>query len=84
MQKYTSVLFLSAMLLCLLTSERTTAQNDKSLNESWKDLKKSFHPDKNFIMPFSDSTNEDLQAFLFAVKEQKGNWCSFKNEKKKP
>ena len=84
MQKYTSVLFLSAMLLCLLTSERTTAQNDKSLNESWKDLKKSFHPDKNFIMPFSDSTNEDLQAFLFAVRETKGvknAWIKMDNQK---
>ena len=36
------------------------------------DLKKSFNPDKAFILPFSDSTNEDLQAFLYSVQGTKG------------
>src|SRR5207342_629680 len=48
------------------------AQEEKSLKESFGDLKKSFHPDKAFIMPFSDTTNEDLQAFLFSVRGTEG------------
>ena len=48
------------------------AQQQKTFKESMADLKKSFHPDKAFILPFRDSTNEDLQAFLFSVKETKG------------
>jgi len=48
------------------------AQGQKTFKESMADLKRSFHPDKAFILPFSDSTNEDLRAFLFSVKETKG------------
>jgi hypothetical protein len=36
------------------------------------DLRKAFHPDKAFVLPFIDSTNEDLQAFLYSVKDTKG------------
>jgi len=61
-----------------------SAQQQKSLKESFADLKKSFHPDKSFILPFSDSTNEDLQAFLFAVKDTKGvRGATLKMENKK-
>lgn len=63
------------VLLCLCTMlARPVAaqQNQKSLKQSMADLKKALHPDKAFILPFTDSTNEDLQAFLFAVESTKG------------
>lgn len=47
------------------------AQEQKSLKESWADLKKSFKPDKAFLYPSFDSTNTDLQAFLQAVRGTK-------------
>ena len=72
MRKYNLLLSLAQLLLCLCIASSSTAQQQKSLKESFADLKKSFHPDKSFILPFSDSTNEDLQAFLYAVKDTKG------------
>lgn len=72
MNKYNRLLFI--VFICLLQSliQPVTAQEQKTFKESMADLKKSFHPHKAFILPFSDSTNEDLQAFLFSVKETKG------------
>lgn len=67
-----SVLLVFLLIISQFLAQPATAQEEKSLKESWTDLKKSFHPDKAFIMPFSDSTNDDLQAFLFEVKEVKG------------
>ena len=67
-----SVLLVSLLIISQSLVQPATAQEEKSIKESWTDLKKSFHPDKVFIMPFSDSTNDDLQAFLFEVKEVKG------------
>lgn len=69
---YCSALFVFLLIISQFLAQPATAQEEKSLKESWTDLKKSFHPDKAFIMPFSDSTNDDLQAFLFEVKEVKG------------
>lgn len=63
--------YLLTLSLCLTTARSALAQNQKSLKESFADLKKALHPDKAFIMPFSDTTNEDLQAFLFAVQSEK-------------
>ena len=84
MQKCLPVLFTLQLLLCLCLVKQATAQTEKTFKESFADLKKSFHPDKCFIMPFADSTNEDLQAFLFAVKETKGvknAWIKMDNQK---
>ena len=69
--EYNGALFIAFVLATLLTTP-SMAQEQKSLKESMADLKKSFHPDKAFILPFSDSTNEDLQAFLYTVKDTKG------------
>ena len=69
---YCSALFVCLLIISQSLAQPATAQEEKSLKESWTDLKKSLHPEKAFIMPFSDSTNDDLQAFLFEVKEVKG------------
>ena len=55
----------------LFVAQSLTAQQ-KTFKESMNDLKKALHPDKSFVLPFADSTNEDLQAFLFSVKQTKG------------
>ncbi|MEP7372391.1 MAG: hypothetical protein ABI675_03310 [Chitinophagaceae bacterium] len=73
MSKYTTSLFVLFLFACQLMAHLSMAQTEKkSLKESFADLKKSFHPDKSFILPVADSSNEDLQAFVFAVKETKG------------
>jgi hypothetical protein len=72
MQKQTAILFVLCLLSCKLMAQPATAQTQKPLKETMADLKKSFHPDKAFILPFTDSANEDLQAFLFSVQETKG------------
>jgi hypothetical protein len=69
---YSSALFVFLLIISQSLAQPATAQEEKSLKENWTDLKKSFHPDKGFIMPFSDSANDDLQAFLFEVKEVEG------------
>ena len=73
MHKYINLLFLLILFTCqsFVQPARAPAEQ-KSLKESMADLKKSFHPDKAFIMPFSDTTNEDLQAFLFSVQGTEG------------
>ncbi len=69
--KRNSVLFI--FFICLqLINNPVNAQQQKTLKESMADLKKSFHPDKAFILPFKDSANEDLQAFLYTLKDTKG------------
>ncbi len=69
--KRNSVLFI--FFICLqLINDPVNAQQQKTLKESMADLKKSFHPDKAFILPFKDSANEDLQAFLYTLKDTKG------------
>ena len=81
---YRSALFVFLLIISQSLAQPATAQEEKSLKENWADLKKSFHPDKAFIMPFSDSANDDLQAFLFEVKEVKGVTgarLSLKNQK---
>jgi len=70
--KYKRLLFIVFMCLWQLLIQPVMAQEQKTFKQSMADLKKSLHPDKAFILPFSDSTNEDLQAFLFSVKETKG------------
>jgi hypothetical protein len=83
MNKYNGLLFIVFICLCQLL-QPVMAQQQKTLKESMADLKKSFHPDKAFVLPFSDSANEDLQAFLFEVKETKGvnnTTLKIKNEK---
>jgi hypothetical protein len=69
---YRSALFVFLLIISQSLVQPAIAQEEKSLKESWTDLKKSFHPEKAFIMPFSDSANDDLQAFLFEVREVKG------------
>jgi len=59
------------LIFVLLIAQSLTAQQ-KTLKESMDDFKKALHPDKAFVLPFKDSTNEDLQAFLFSVKQTKG------------
>ncbi len=54
-----------------LAAPRVLAQQ-QTLKQSMADLKKAFHPDKAFIMPFKDTTNDDLKAFLFSVQGTKG------------
>jgi len=82
MRKYILLLFF--LLLCTGIAQLATAQAPKTFKESLADLKKAFHPDKSFILPFSDSTNEDLQAFLFAVRDTKGvRGATLKMENKK-
>ncbi|MGH2566205.1 MAG: hypothetical protein ACRDE5_16925 [Ginsengibacter sp.] len=71
MNKYIGILIL--LCVCILIQPAMAQQEQqKTLKESMADLKKSFHPDKAFVLPFTDSTNEDLQAFLFSVKDTKG------------
>ena len=73
--KYINIFFAITVSICIILVQPAMAQgqqNQKSFKESMADLKKSFHPDKAFVLPFSDSTNEDLQAFLFSVKDTKG------------
>lgn len=72
MQKFKHLLFTFSWLGYQLLTGTVAAQTQKTLKETLGDLKKSFHPDKAFILPFSDSTNEDLQAFLFSVQQTKG------------
>ena len=73
MHKYINPLFVFVIFVYQLFFQPALAQTEqKSLKESMADLKKSFNPDKAFILPFSDSTNEDLQAFLFSVQGTKG------------
>ena len=62
---------LPLIFVLLLIAQSLSAQQ-KTLKESMADLKKALHPDKSFILPFADSTNEDLQAFLFSVNQTKG------------
>ena len=84
MHNYYKALIVFLLVISQFLVQPATAQEEKSLKESWTDLKKSFHPDKAFIMPFSDSANDDLQAFLFEVKEVKGvngARLSLKNQK---
>jgi hypothetical protein len=84
MHNYYSALFVFLLIISQSLVQPATAQEEKSLKESWTDLKKSFHTDKAFIMPFSDSANDDVQAFLFEVKEVKGvngARLSLKNQK---
>jgi|SRR5690348_5803533 hypothetical protein len=57
--------------ICQFTAYTALAQQP-SLKQSLADLKKAFHPDKAFIMPFKDTTNDDLKAFLFSVQGTKG------------
>jgi len=71
MQKH-KIIAPALILLIFLPAQFLLAQGQKSLKESMADLKKAFHPDKAFILPFSDSTNEDLQAFLYSVRTTKG------------
>lgn len=72
MHKYINSLFVLLLLACQSLVQPVMAQEEKTLKESWGDLKKSFHPDKAFTLPFNDSTNEDLKAFLFEVQQTKG------------
>ena len=72
MQNYSRALFVFLLIMSQFLVQRARAQEAKSLKESWAEMKKSLHPDKTFIMPFTDSTNDDVQAFLFEVKEVKG------------
>jgi hypothetical protein len=64
--------YILGLFLCFITVLSAAAQEQKTFKESLADLKKAFHPAKAFILPFRDSTNEDLQAFLFAVQTTKG------------
>jgi|GEM_PF-3577167 len=52
--------------------QQQTAQKQPTLKQSLADLKKALHPDKAFIMPFRDTTNDDLKAFLYSVQGTKG------------
>jgi hypothetical protein len=70
--KYLSILVSVCICSFLVQPARAQQEQQKTLKESMADLKKSFHPNKAFVLPFSDSTNEDLQAFLFSVKDTKG------------
>jgi hypothetical protein len=84
MHNYYNPLIVFLLIISQFLVQPATAQEEKSLKENWADLKRSLHPDKTFIMPFSDSANEDLRAFLFEVKEVKGvngARLSLKNEK---
>ena len=80
-----STLFVLLLFACQAITHRVIAQTEeKTFKEQMADLKKSFHPDKAFILPFNDSANEDLQAFLFEVKGTKGvngAQLSMKNQK---
>lgn len=67
-----SFIHLLVLFLLFIAFRPVAAQEQKTFKESLADLKKAFHPDKAFVLPFSDSTNEDLQAFLFAVQSTKG------------
>lgn len=57
--------------ICQLATQQVMSQQP-TLKQSVADLKKAFHPDKAFIMPFKDTTNDDLKAFLFSVQSTKG------------
>lgn len=84
MNKYYRLVFIGFTCLCTFFMQSSIAQQQKTLKQSMADLKKSLHPDKAFVLPFSDSTNEDLQAFLFSVKEVKGvNNATLKMKDKK-
>lgn len=72
MQKHKLFLIIFCCLGGQLLPGMATAQTQKSLKETFGNLKKSFHPDKAFILPFSDSANEDLQMFLYSVQQTKG------------
>jgi hypothetical protein len=72
MNIYYRLIFIGFTCLCTFLVRPAIAQQQKTLKQSMDDLKKALHPDKAFILPFSDSTNEDLQAFLFSVKEVEG------------
>ncbi|MEO7983731.1 MAG: hypothetical protein ABI688_06595 [Bacteroidota bacterium] len=72
MHKYINTLFVLFVLASQFLVQQATAQGQKTLKETMADLKKSLHPDKAFILPYRDSTDKDLKAFLFAVQETKG------------
>jgi len=72
MNKYNRLVLIVFICLWQSLAQPVMAQQQKTFKESMADLKRSLHPDKAFILPFSDSTNEDLQAFLFSVKGTKG------------
>ena len=71
MKKYYKFIFLLFFFAGILPRQ-PEAQENKTLKGSFSDLKKSFKPDKAFIMPFSDTANEDLQAFVFSVRQADG------------
>lgn len=64
-------MWFACICICQFTAYTALAQQS-NLKQSMADLKKAFHPDKAFIMPFKDTTNDDLKAFLFSVQGTKG------------
>ncbi len=65
------IIGLACICICQLVAQQVMGQQP-TLKQSMADLKKAFHPDKAFIMPFKDTTNDDLKAFLFSVQGTKG------------
>ena len=65
------IMWFACIYICQFTAQQVMSQQP-TLKQSMADLKKALHPDKAFIMPFKDTTNEDLKAFLYSVQSTKG------------
>ena len=71
MKRLRGIMWFVCICTCQLIAQRGISQQP-GLKQSMTDLKKAFHPDKAFIMPFKDTTNDDLKAFLYSVQTTKG------------